>query len=77
MNSESDRNVPLSQPPAREPVLVTTDTGEGVLLIELNRPAQRNALNAELRNAIRSAIDAFDDDPKYRCAVLGARGPSF
>ena len=59
------------------PVLLVEEVGDGVLLIELNRPERRNALNAELRSSLRRAIDAFDADDRYRCAVLAARGPTF
>lgn len=48
-----------------------------VLLLTLNRPAQRNALNFELRSSLRSAFDAFDEDNDLRCAVLTGTGTAF
>ena len=48
-----------------------------VLVVTLNRPEQRNALNAALRRSLRATFDAFDADPELRCAVLTGRGPAF
>jgi enoyl-CoA hydratase len=48
-----------------------------VLVVTLNRPAQRNALNAELRARLRQAFDRFETDPELRCAVLTGTGPAF
>ncbi|KQW42682.1 enoyl-CoA hydratase [Nocardioides sp. Root1257] len=48
-----------------------------VLVVSMNRPDQRNALNAELRGALRQAFDRFDQDPELRCAVLTGIGPAF
>jgi enoyl-CoA hydratase len=48
-----------------------------VLVVTLNRPAQRNALNAELRARLRTAFDLLDEDPGLRCAVLTGAGPAF
>ena len=48
-----------------------------VLLVTLNRPAQRNALNHELRSSLRATFDQFDDDDELRCAVLTGEGTAF
>jgi enoyl-CoA hydratase len=48
-----------------------------VLIATLNRPEQRNALNAELRLALRDAFDRFDADESVRCAVLTGNGKAF
>jgi enoyl-CoA hydratase len=57
-------------------VLLTRRAGH-VLVVTLNRPAQRNALNFALRSALREAFDLFDDDDDLRCAVLTGEGPAF
>lgn len=57
-------------------VLTTRHEGH-VLLLTLNRPAQRNALNFELRSSLRAAFDAFDEDDDLRCAVLTGEGTAF
>jgi enoyl-CoA hydratase len=48
-----------------------------VLIVTMNRPGQRNALNAELRQALRDSFDLLDADDDLRCAVLAGVGPSF
>lgn len=48
-----------------------------VLIVTMNRPEQRNALNAELRGALRATFDQFDTDSTFRCAVLAGNGPAF
>lgn len=59
-----------------QPVLLVERRG-GVLLVTLNRPEKRNALNKELRTALRHTFDDFDADPTLRCAVLTGNGPAF
>jgi enoyl-CoA hydratase/carnithine racemase len=48
-----------------------------VVIVTLNRPNQRNALNAELRSALRAAFDMFEADDELRCAVLTGAGTAF
>jgi enoyl-CoA hydratase len=56
-----------------EPVLVREQRG-AVLVLRLNRPEARNALNAELLGAIgRGMLDA-EQDPAVRCVVLTGTG---
>jgi enoyl-CoA hydratase len=50
---------------------------DNVLVLTLNRPDQRNALNVELRTALRDALDRFDLDDSLRCAVLTGSGTAF
>jgi enoyl-CoA hydratase len=59
-----------------EPVVLSERRGS-VLVVTLNRPRQRNALNRALRGALRAEFDAFDADPELRCAVLTGAGPAF
>lgn len=48
-----------------------------VLIATMNRPDQRNALNLELRTALRDTFDRFDEDDALRCAVLTGNGTAF
>lgn len=61
---------------AREDVVLTERRGH-VLVVTLNRPRQRNALNFALRQGLRDAFDAFEADPDLRSAVLTGNGPAF
>ncbi|QUH00604.1 crotonase/enoyl-CoA hydratase family protein [Saccharopolyspora erythraea] len=54
---------------------VRTETVGGALVITINRPKARNAVNAEVAEGIAAAIDELDADPALRVGVLtGAEG---
>ena len=62
--------------PAADPVLVVRD--EHVLLVSLNRPEARNAVNGPLTLALGTALEEADHDPEVRAVVLtGAGDASF
>ncbi len=44
--------------------------GEHTALVTLNRPAARNAVNAEVANAIEAIVLATEADPQVRAVVL-------
>lgn len=50
---------------------------EGVAEIILNRPEQRNALNAAMCDALRAAAVALRADDTIRCVIVRANGPVF
>ena len=56
-----------------EPVLVRERRG-AVLVLRLNRPEARNALNAELIGAFGLALEEAENDPGIRCAVVTGTG---
>ncbi|MGW6336729.1 enoyl-CoA hydratase-related protein [Nocardia rhamnosiphila] len=47
---------------------------DGVVLMTLNRPEQRNAVNQELRTALADAMHEFAVDPDLRVAVITGAG---
>ncbi|MDE2302836.1 MAG: enoyl-CoA hydratase/isomerase family protein [Sphingomonadales bacterium] len=47
---------------------------DGIAIITLNRPGQRNALGAEMRSALRHAWEWFEHDPALRIAILTGAG---
>jgi enoyl-CoA hydratase len=59
-----------------EPVLLHTLTEWGVRLT-LNRPATLNAISAELRDALASAIADAAADDRVRVIVIAGAGPAF
>ncbi|MFE7423828.1 enoyl-CoA hydratase-related protein [Rhodococcus sp. NPDC057529] len=69
-------DTPVSSAYPSTDVLQLTRRGH-VLVVTMNRPGQRNALNAELRGALRATFDQYDKDPEFRCAVLTGNGPAF
>jgi enoyl-CoA hydratase/carnithine racemase len=60
---------------AEDPVL--TERSAGVLVITLNRPEARNAVNLALAEGLAAALDELDAEPELRVAVLAAEGKGF
>ena len=56
-----------------DPVLFHS-RADGIAIITINRPAQRNALNAEVRYALTHAWRHFEADPELRVAILTGAG---
>lgn len=53
---------------------ILNEVTDGVGIITINRPEQRNALNADVRNGIRTAIAQFDADEQVKVVLLCAAG---
>jgi enoyl-CoA hydratase len=58
-----------------EPVL--TERRDGVLLITLNRPDARNAVNLALAEGVAAALDELDGEPELGAGVLTGAGKGF
>ena len=56
---------------------VETIEDEGVLVIILNRPEARNAVNGELAQGVADALDRLDAEPALRVGVLSGAGGTF
>jgi len=56
---------------------VLTERRDRVLLVTLNRPDQRNAVNAALAAGVAAALDELDADPDLTLGVLTGAGPGF
>src|SRR4051794_31911750 len=56
---------------------VLTEAEDGVLLITLNRPDQRNAVNAAIANGVAAALDRLDDDDDLQVGILTGAGKGF
>jgi enoyl-CoA hydratase len=63
-------------PQAPEPVLLREPTSWGIRLV-LNRPAKLNAISAELRDALTSAIADATADERVRVIVIAGAGRAF
>src|SRR4051794_20440937 len=61
---------------AVDPVIQTLGD-DGVLLLELNRPDRRNAIDGELTSALRVALENAADDAAVRAVILTGRGKAF
>ncbi|MCI4592001.1 enoyl-CoA hydratase-related protein [Sphingobium sp. BYY-5] len=47
---------------------------DGIAIITINRPEQRNCLSREVRDGLRVAWDRFERDPALRIAILTGAG---
>ncbi|MEE2062315.1 crotonase/enoyl-CoA hydratase family protein [Rhodococcus artemisiae] len=61
---------------AAAPVVLTERVGP-VLVITLNRPQARNAVDREVAQAVAAAVDLLDSDPGLRVGVLTGSGGNF
>jgi enoyl-CoA hydratase len=56
---------------------VLSEERDGVLLVTLNRPDQRNAVNAAVAEGIAAALDRLDGEPDLQAGVLTGAGKGF
>lgn len=56
---------------------VLTERRDGVLVITLNRPQARNAVNLALAEGIAAGLDELDGDDELRAGVLTGAGAGF
>jgi enoyl-CoA hydratase len=56
---------------------VLTEVRDQVLLVTLNRPEQRNAVNRAVAEGIAAALDRLDAEPELRAGVLAGAGKGF
>src|ERR1700755_3004855 len=56
---------------------VLTEHRDRVLLVTLNRPDQRNAINAAVANGIAAALDELDADGGLSIGVITGAGKGF
>jgi len=56
---------------------VLTSEDNGVLLIRLNRPEARNAVNSALAAGVSAALDRLDAEPALRVGVITGNGAGF
>jgi enoyl-CoA hydratase/carnithine racemase len=57
--------------------VVLTERRDGVLVVTLNRPEARNAVNAAVAQGIADALDALDGDDDLQVGVLTGAGKGF
>jgi enoyl-CoA hydratase len=66
----------MSQPSDEAPP-VLVEQRDRVLLITINRPQAKNAVNAAVSRGLADAMDRLDDDPGLSVGVLTGAGGSF
>ena len=60
-----------------DPVAVLTERRERILVITINRPDQRNAVNAAVAGGIAGALEQLDSDDGLSLGVLTGAGKGF
>jgi enoyl-CoA hydratase/carnithine racemase len=60
-----------------EPVLLHSQTSQGLHTLTLNRPGSFNTLSEEMLTALQSALDSIAKDDTARVVVIAAAGKAF
>lgn len=60
-----------------DPDAVLTEVRGRVMIITLNRPGHKNAINTSMSLGLCNAIDKLDSDPNLAVGVLGGSGEGF
>jgi enoyl-CoA hydratase len=56
---------------------VQVSSSDGILVVTINRPGQRNAVNGAVSRGLAEALDLLDGKPELRVGVLHGAGSSF
>ncbi|GGC77817.1 crotonase/enoyl-CoA hydratase family protein [Chelatococcus reniformis] len=56
---------------------VLTEATDGLLVVTINRPEARNAINGPVARGIRDAMQRLDSDPALRVAIITGAGGNF
>jgi len=56
---------------------VLTERRDGVLIVTLNRPDQRNAINAAVAEGVGRAMETLDEDADLRVGIIFGAGKGF
>lgn len=67
----------MSTPGAREENVVITERRDRVLIVTINRPEARNAINAAVAHSIADAMEMLDADPDLVVGILTGSGGTF
>ncbi len=62
---------------ATEAPAVLTEVRDGVLIVTMNRPDAKNAMNQAQAQGIAAAMDQLEADNDLRCAILTGAGGTF
>jgi enoyl-CoA hydratase len=60
-----------------EPEVVLSERRDGILLLTINRPSARNAVNSVVAEGIGRAMDQLDGDPRLTLGILTGAGGGF
>lgn len=66
----------MTEAPSSEAPVLTERRGR-ILIITINRPEAKNAINAAVSNGLAAAVDSLDEDPGLSLAIITGAGGSF
>lgn len=66
----------VTEAPSTDASVLTEQRGR-ILIITINRPEAKNAINAAVSNGLAAAVDRLDDDPGLSLAIITGAGGSF
>jgi enoyl-CoA hydratase/carnithine racemase len=67
----------MTHPIPAEPLLLHSQTQQGLHTLTLNHPSSFNALSEEMLSALQSALDSIAKDSNARVLVIAAAGKAF
>jgi enoyl-CoA hydratase len=56
---------------------ILTEDRDGILIITINRPDARNAVNGDVANGMAAALDRLDEDDRLRVGIVTGAGGYF
>src|SRR5438477_61708 len=65
------------QPPRKQMPELLSERNQATLILTLNRPEKRNALNDELISALKVALHEADVDDSIRAIIIRGAGKDF
>jgi len=60
-----------------DPSILLRDDNDGITTLTLNRPAQYNALSADMLTVLQTALDEIATDESVRVVIIAANGKAF
>ena len=60
-----------------EPVVLVEQTEDGVAIVKLNRPKQRNSLNLNLMTTLAATLQKLNKQKDVKCIILTGVGKNF
>ena len=77
LNEQPATTSAATAPTNAENQVVLTEVVDNVLVITLNRPEAKNAVNKDVAQGVAAAIDRFNDDDQLAVAVITGAGGTF
>ena len=72
-----NKTASLGAPEASRSVAIKIDEQDGVAILTLDRPAQRNSLSEAMIAELHGAVDRLSIDHTVKAVVIAANGPAF